>query len=395
MQIAADVSRLDQARQPAAAVQPRRLQLATVLAQFGLDVCEPEQLIHLALLRARARAADRVVVHAVLGHVQSAPHSPLAQRRVVCARAGEMLQQVAQLGGLGDAQIDAHARVRARPRPGARGGADALDLLERAHALCQRSRARRRRDQVQVLDAVRLAPRRAGHEHLRARRATADQPRHQRLGSLERSRQQHTRGRALGDALLERAQDALLEPRAEPAHVAQALSERRLSQLLRRVDAQLRVQQARALGPEARQARDRHEARWELRAQLLGRGDRAGVGERNDLLLQGRADPRQFLRAPRERQLGHRGGRLAHGLRSRAIRHHAVHDRTVELIQVAELFQGVRDRGVGQLSCAHSLRLWATERPRGEATPDYAPSRPQDRGIDHLGYAVRCPASRG
>ncbi len=50
--------------------------------------------------------------------------------------------------------------------------------------------------------------------------------------------------------LLERRQHALLELRAEAAHGAQALRERGLPQRLRRVDAELGVQQPRALGPE-------------------------------------------------------------------------------------------------------------------------------------------------
>ncbi len=96
----------------------RRLQLAAVLAQLGLDVGEAEPLVDLLLARARVRGAGGVVEDPVLGDVQPAPHRRFAQRRVVRPRAGEVLQQVAELRGLGDPQVDRHARVRARPRPG-------------------------------------------------------------------------------------------------------------------------------------------------------------------------------------------------------------------------------------------------------------------------------------
>ena len=57
-------------------------------------------------------------------------------------------------------------------------------------------------------------------------------------------------------------------------------------------------QQARPLGPEPGQARDRDQARRILaRAASSGR-DRAGLREREDLLLHRRADPRQLGRAP-------------------------------------------------------------------------------------------------
>ncbi len=319
---------------PAAALEvgERGGQLAAVLAQLGLDVGEAEQLVELLLARARARAADRVVEHAVLRHVQAAPHDHLAQRRVVASRAGEVLQQVAELRRLGDPQVDARARVRARAsrrpcRPSRRARSAAA-----AEALRERRRACRDGDQVDVLDAVGPPARRAGDEYLRARAAQLGEPRRERLAELERLRQQHARGRALARALLERREHVLLELRPEPADRADPLRERRLAQLLRRVDAELRMQQPRALGAEARQARDATKPGGNFARRLLGGRDRARLEQREDLLFERRADPRELARATFARERRDRNRRVAHAARRRAIGEHAMDDRAVELV---------------------------------------------------------------
>ncbi len=124
--------------------------------------------------------------------------------------------------GLGDPQIHPHARVRARSRACSAGRADALDLIELGEALGQRGGAGGDGDQVEILDAVGLAARRAGQAHLGARARQRGQPGHERLARRERLRQQHAGRRALARAVLERRQHAGLELRAEPAHGAQA-----------------------------------------------------------------------------------------------------------------------------------------------------------------------------
>ena len=87
--------------------------------------------------------------------------------------------------------------------------------------------------------------------------ARSRRPRGERLAELDRPRQEDaTRARAprrrAAPASLERLQHALLELRAEAAHGAQALGQRRLAQRLERVDPELVVKQPRALGAEAR-----------------------------------------------------------------------------------------------------------------------------------------------
>jgi hypothetical protein len=106
------------------------------------------------------------------------------------------------------------------------------------------------------------------------------------------------------------------------------------------------VQQAGALGAEAGQVCDRDQARRELGPQPLRSGDRAGVDEREDLLLQRLADARQLGCTALAGERGDRHGRRAHGLGGGPIGDDAVDDRAVELVQVAELLQCVGDRSV-------------------------------------------------
>ena len=104
---------LDQLRQRAL---QRRLELAAPLAQLRRDPRQPEPLVDLLLGRAAQRLAGLVVEDPVLGDVQPAPHRRLAQLHVVRLGAGEVLQDVAELVGRDDAQVDLHARVRDHAR---------------------------------------------------------------------------------------------------------------------------------------------------------------------------------------------------------------------------------------------------------------------------------------
>ena len=160
---------------------------------------------------------------------------------------------------------------------------------------------------------------------------------------------------------LQRLDHARLELCAKPLHGPKLARKCRFAQRIERVDAKLCVQQPRPLGPEPGQARDRDQPGGHLRAQLLRRRDRARVEQREDLLLERRANARQLGNAARARQLGHRHRRLAHSARRVAVGEHTVHDRAIELVQVAKLFQRFGDRRVGQLS-GHGLTLGSERR---------------------------------
>ena len=170
-----------------------------------------------------------------------------------------------------------------------------LDLRQPREALRERRRLRRCGDQVDVLHAVGHPPRRPGDLHVCAFATLFAQARGERLAQLDRLRQQQPPGGSIGrfgGDSIERGKHVFLELRAQAPDAAQPLRDRGLAQLLGRVDPELREQQPRALGPEAGQPCDRDQARRELRAHPLGRGRRAGVEQRDDLLLERRADPR-------------------------------------------------------------------------------------------------------
>ena len=99
------------------------LELASVLTQLGRYVGEAEALVDLGLVRAPMGLARRVVEQAVLGDVQAAPHGHVAQGDVVLLGASEVLQQIAELVGGDDLEIDREAGVGHRTGAGLAHGA--------------------------------------------------------------------------------------------------------------------------------------------------------------------------------------------------------------------------------------------------------------------------------
>ena len=254
---------------------------------------------------------------------------------------------------LGDPQVDRHARMSTAPGTRAAGCAHALDLVEPGQGPRQRSRAGGGRDQVQVLDAVGLAADRSGELDTRARAGALAQARDQRRPDGDRLREQDPRCRALGCSRLQRREHVCLELGAEPAHATQALGKGGLAQRLGRIDAELQLEQPRALGAQPRYAGDRDQPRRELRAQPLGRGYGARVQQRHDLLLQRGSDARKLGGAARASERRHRDRGLTHALGGGAVGDDPMHDRAIELVQVSKLLERVGDDGVRELGRGH------------------------------------------
>jgi hypothetical protein len=183
-----------------------------------------------------------------------------------------------------------------------------------------------------------VTPRAAGELDARGGRVVA-QGREDPLGDPQRAGQQQPGPRRAVRSRRERGEHRLLELRPEAADLAQPLRRTRAAQLVDRADPELVEQPPRALRPDPRQARDRHEAGRVLRAQLLGGRDRPRLEHRGDLLGDRLADPSQLLGAPLAREVGDGDARLADRLRRAPVGGDAVDDGPVELVQVRQLVE--------------------------------------------------------
>jgi hypothetical protein len=316
-----------------------------VLAEFRLEVRESEEGVDLLLRLAVVRLAGGVVENAVLADVEAALHGRLAQRDVVLLAPGEVLQQVPELLGRDDLEVDRQTVVRAALRPGrpkTRCGLEEVEVGERRR---QRRGVLRRGDDVQILHAVAPASRGAGELDAVRRRVRA-QHLEKRLGDRERVVQRHTSSRRLSGPGLERGEHGLLELRPEALDAPQLLPFRRGLQRVERVDSQLVEQLAGALGPEPGEARHRDEARRELRPELRDRRYLAGLDERHELLLERLPDPGDLRHGARARPRGDGRRGVAHGLCRVAVRSDAMDDRAVQFVEIAQLVEDGGNLGV-------------------------------------------------
>ncbi len=347
----------------AGAAAGRGRELAAVLAQLGLDVGQTEQSVDLLLGRARRRrAAARRRARRTRTRAGRAGRPLRAGATLWARRAGEVLQQVAEALGADDAQVDAHAGVRPRARGGLarRGRRPAaprappletwLDHVELAERGEQRVRLGRRGDDVEVLDAVGQAPDRAGERDLgrlgpRARSpSTISSPSSSARGSstradarLAEARRPARPGPAPRTSAPARAPCAAAgraRPRAAPPSESMPSSSCNRRARLAPSPGR-RVSSTRLAGNLAR--------------SFSAAGMLPGLRERENLLLQGLADAGQLGRAARPGQGCDRRCRVAHRARRVAVGHDPVHDRAVELVEVAELLQRVRDLRVGRV----------------------------------------------
>ena len=328
-------------------VLARRLELAAALAQLGRDPRQAEPLVDRLLARAAQRLARFVVEDPVLGDVQAAADRALAQRHVVGLGAREVLEHVAELVGLDDLEVDLHPRVGGHAGARVARGLHGLHELELAERARERLRVAGRGDDVEVLDGVGAAAQRAGHLDPVARGMLAqggEDLLRDRLGA----REHHPWGRpARGLVAGQRLLELRLGLQPEAAQLPDRARLERRPQRVQRVDAELVVELAGALGPEAGQAHELDQARRELRPQLHEGRDVARLVERAQLLLERLADAGDGRHATLARHGDDRDGGLAHGLGRVAVGDHPVGDRAVELVEVAELVERGGDLGVG------------------------------------------------
>ena len=270
-------------------------------------------------------------------------------------RAGEVLQQVAEALGADDAQIEAHAGVcpgtrrgltRRRPRLGVRAGLGALTCSMTSSSPSAATSASGSGVAATMSRSLTLSAWRRTEPASTSAGGCARSRRrgHDLLAELQRVRQQHARGARLAEPGVERARGPV--PRTSGrARAPCAAAGRALPRAARRAS------RCRARRGAGERAWGRGRAAASARPGWPGTSPAASrppgycrSAQRQDLLLQRLADAGQLGRATGPREGGHRGRRVAHRSRRVAVGHDAMHDRAVELVEVAELIQGVGDR---------------------------------------------------
>ena len=322
-----------------------RFELTAVLAQLGLDVVQAEQRVHLGLGGAPMGLAGGVVEQAVLGHVQALAHGGVAQRHVVLLGAGQVLEQVAELVGGDDSQVDPDAGVGAQADAGLGGRGGWFCEIERGGALASASGSvavaiTSRSLTVSVMR--RAEP--ASSTWVEAGCSLSAVISGSAMASALSSTTRVGRSPAPANRRLARMASSALGPKplsfwicCPSAAVRNPSSES--------IPSSSNSRRAR-FGPEAGQAGHLDHAGRELGPQLGRGGDVAGVGQVDDLLLDDRPDAGQLGGASLPREAEHRHRRLAHRLGGVAVGHHAVDRAAVELGKVAQFVEGGRDLGV-------------------------------------------------
>ena len=221
----------------------------------------------------------------------------------------------------------------------------------RRQRLHQAGRVVGRRDQVEVLAGLGPAPGRT-RDLDPVRHPETEEVRADLLCDREDVREEEALADAvLGDAL-QRGEDALLFLRAESAHPGDPALLCGLLQLGEVLDAELVVDPAGCLRPEAGHPRHLHQGRRELGLQLVRGWDAAGLDQRLDLLRERLPDRGQLGEAAligelldRDRALRDGAGRLPVGLHAKAVG-------PVELVENPQLSEGG-----GDLRVAHIRKL--------------------------------------
>ena len=260
-----------------------------------------------------------------------------------------MLEQVAELVGRDDPQVDPDPGVRAQTdagfgrgcrliRPG-RAGSRRCASASGSVAVAITSRSLT----VSVIRRAEPASSTRSQDGCAPSAATSG-------SAIASARSSTTRaGRSPAPANREAGEDRLLGLGAEALQRADAVLLGGAAQGVERVDPELFVEPADPLGPETGQVGHLDHAGRELGAQLDRGRDRALVGQGEDLLLDDRPDAGKLGGAALAGEPQHRHRRLTHRLGGVPVGHDAVDGGAVELGQVAQLVERGGDLGVGRI----------------------------------------------
>ena len=353
VEVALEVGLGDEIRQAAG---EGRLDLAAILAQLRLDERQPEKVICLRLrgedaeLTALVRGDDLAGLvdpgEAVLAQAPALVARHRSEPDVVLLRAGEMDEVGAALAGPHDHEVDLWAAATEADRRLVQAAADdRLDRGQTAEHLDDVVRVVGLRQEIEVTDrfpppAVRAGGHDASHvEHVEE--AFRDLV-NEHLGLVEE--QPPLAALEPGDAL----EDQLLGALRETLQAANPAALGRHPELLDRLYPEVAVDQSNGLRPDAGQPKHLEEAGRELGEQLVAVLRAAGRGQLVELVGDRLADARNDRRlalAVCARDLD-RGS--PDGVRGAVVGHGLVHQLALDLEQVADVVEHLRELAVAQ-----------------------------------------------
>ena len=278
-----------------------------------------------------------------------------------------MLQQVAKRLRRPDAKLDTHARLRhdghARRSPREHVGHDRMgcERVQKALGIVGA------RSQVDVVNGLGAAPKPARHRQRRGP-GRFDEVGDDPLRDGERSADRYPLVDRCAGSQRRKLLDHLGDDRWADSHnPRQAPVGRDRGQGVQIGHAEGVPHGASTFGPESLQMRDRCETLGDLGAQALERGDLAGRGEFDDLVLQGLADVGQIDGAPSQGQFRHRLTGSPDPRGAPAVGQDPMAGLlTGDLEQVADQIEPIRDLAVGGEGLrAHTRRVLSRRRSGG------------------------------
>ena len=330
-------------------VPRRRVDLAAVLAQLRRDPVHPERGVDLLFAGAGELLAARLgadAVEPVLVQQELALERDPAQADVVLLRAGEVEERCAPRAGRHDAQVDLHPARDQHRRLRVAVREDALDRRGADEGGHDRRRVVAAGDDVDVADRLAEAPQAARDREQLESGLLAEPGEHRvrrgaRLVEQRASRPLTERG--------DRLEDVLLRLRLDLRELAETAVLRGLLELVDRRDAQVVVDRSRGRRPHPRDAQEREEPGRHGRLQLLVTDRSPRRDELLDRLADRRADFRDLLEPFLLDELGERLAQIADRARRRTVRHGAEDVLALELEEVRDLVEDVRDRVVVEM----------------------------------------------
>src|SRR5438309_8269523 len=321
----------------------RRVDLAPILAELGRDEVHLERGVYV-LLRQRGDLLTTLLgtdaVQPVLVEEKLSAQGQAAQPHVVLLRTGEIEERRAERPGRHYPQVDLQSTVDDDRALRIASRKHALDAGGPGEDLEDRRCVVARDDDVDVADRPLVAAQAPGDRELLDAGLGS-----QVIGHRRRGRARLMQERSAG-ALLQRgdrSEDVLFGFRLDLGKLLQPMLLGRFLELLDGRDLQVVVDDPRSRRADARYAQQRQETGRDRCLELRVTLRPAGRDDLLDRLADRRADLRDLLEPALLDQLGERLAKVADRPSGRAVRDRAKDVLTLELDQVADLVEDLRD----------------------------------------------------